>query len=67
LDHAIAFCLNWFLPRANIVLAQLRADNLYPTLGAPSFSQLGGEVPDGYDLELSHTNTSGVIYTPPTE
>jgi len=60
--NAIAFCLNWFVPRGNIVLAQLRTDNLFPSVAAPAFSQLGGQVPDGYNLELSHTNASGVIY-----
>jgi hypothetical protein len=60
--NAIAFCLNWLVPRGNIVLAQLRTDNLFPAIGAPAFSQFGGTVPDGYNLELSHTNAGGVIY-----
>ncbi len=60
--NAIAFCLNWFVPRGGIVLAQLRADNLFPSVSAPNFSQLGGTVPDGYPLTLEHTNTAGVIY-----
>ena len=60
--NAIAFCLNWFTNRAGIVLGQLRTDNLFPAVGAPSFSQLGGSVPDGYLLELSQTNAGGVIY-----
>lgn len=60
--NAIAFCLNWFTNRASIVLGQLRIDNLFPAVGAPSFSQLGGSVPDGYLLELSQTNAGGVIY-----
>jgi hypothetical protein len=52
---------NWFPPRANIVLAQLRADALFSSIGAPAFGQLGGTVPEGYELEMAHTNTSGVI------
>jgi hypothetical protein len=60
--NALAFCLNWLTNRGNIVLAQLRTDNLFPALSAPSFSQLGGSVPDGYLLELSQTNAGGVIY-----
>jgi len=60
--NALAFCLNWLVPRGNTVLTQLRNDNLVSSLGAPAFSQFGGTVPDGYNLELSHTNASGVIY-----
>jgi hypothetical protein len=52
----------WFPPRANIVLAQLRADSLFPSNAAPLFSQFGGAVPAGYNLEMSHTNTTGVLY-----
>jgi len=60
--NAIAFCLNWLVPRGNIVLAQLRADQLFPTNSAPNFSQNGGAVPGGYALTLTQTNGSGVIY-----
>lgn len=52
----------WFPPRANIVLQQLRIDGLYPSNGAPNFSQTGGAVPNGYSLVLTHTNNSGVVY-----
>src|SRR4030095_4498375 len=55
--------MNNYLPnRSGVVLQQLRNRGLYPATRAPLFSQLGGEVPDGYSLELSHTNSSGVIY-----
>ncbi len=63
--NAIAFCLNWFPPRAALVLGQLRAfsyGSLFPAVAAPGFSQLGGTVPDGYPLVLDHTNTAGVLY-----
>jgi hypothetical protein len=60
--NAIQQVLNWFVPRANLVLTQLRTDNLFPSVSAPNFSQLGGTVPDGYPLTLDHTNTAGVIY-----
>lgn len=63
--NAIAFCLNWFPPRAALVLGQLRAysyGSLFPTVAAPSFSQLGGTVPDGYPLVLNHTNAAGTLY-----
>lgn len=52
----------WFPPRAGIVLQQLRLDQLFPSNSAPNFSQNGGEVPGGYSLTMSHTNSSGVIY-----
>jgi hypothetical protein len=55
--------LGTYLPqRSAVVLQQFRSAGLYPNLGAPVFSQLGGSVPDGYPLELSHTNAGGVIY-----
>ena len=52
----------WFPPRAGIVLQQLRLDQLFPSNSAPIFSQNGGAVPAGYNLTLSQTNSSGVIY-----
>jgi hypothetical protein len=58
--HSVAN--TWFPPRAAIVLQQLRVDGLYPSNGAPSFSQNGGAVPNGYSLVLTHTNGSGVVY-----
>ncbi|HXJ75214.1 MAG TPA: lamin tail domain-containing protein, partial [Candidatus Dormibacteraeota bacterium] len=52
----------WFPPRANLVLAQLRTDGLFSSAGAPQFSQAGGAVPAGFNLEMAHTNLTGVIY-----
>lgn len=43
-------------------IARFRAGNLYPNLGAPQFSQFGGNVPAGFALAMTHTNASGVIY-----
>jgi hypothetical protein len=61
--NAVSRVMNNYLPnRSPIVLQQLRNRGLYPAVGAPVLSQMGGEVPDGYPLELSHTNVSGVIY-----
>lgn len=60
--NAITFATNWIQPRTGILLAQLRADDLFPATGAPMFSQFGGEVPPGFQLELQHTNTSGAIF-----
>jgi hypothetical protein len=53
---------NWFPPRAGIVLQQLRLDRLYPSNGAPVFSQHGGEITNGFPLTISHTNLTGTIY-----
>jgi hypothetical protein len=61
--NAVSGIMNNYLPnRSAIVLQQLRNRGLYPAIGAAVLSQWGGEVPDGYPLVLSHTNTSGVIY-----
>ncbi len=43
-------------------LARFRAANLYPSLGAPEFSQFGGAVPNGFALVITHTNATGAIY-----
>ncbi len=60
---AVTRMMTNYLPnRSGIVLQQLRNRRLFPNLAAPTFSQPGGEVPDGYALELSHTNAGGVIY-----
>ena len=51
----------YFLQRPGIVLQQFRSLSLFPSLGAPVFSQPGGAVPEGYLLSLSHTNAAGAI------
>jgi hypothetical protein len=61
-DRITFILTNWFPPRADIVLAQLRADQLFPSNSAPNFSTNGGPVPAGYSLTLTQTNGSGVIY-----
>ncbi|HNQ73390.1 MAG TPA: lamin tail domain-containing protein [Verrucomicrobiota bacterium] len=53
---------NYFRARVPIVLNQLRAKNLFPTLGAPQMNQFGGNIPAGFPLTLSHTNPAGTIY-----
>ena len=60
--NAITFATNWIQPRTGIVLAQLRADDLFPATGSPVFSQFGGQLPAGFQLELQHTNSSGAIF-----
>lgn len=53
---------SYLVQRSDVVLGQFRASGLYPSVSAPSFSQLGGTVPDGFPLVLEHTNGAGVIY-----
>ena len=53
---------NWFPTRTAILLGQLRQDNLFPLTVAPEFSQRGGQVPAGFQLEIIHTNGSGAIF-----
>jgi hypothetical protein len=60
--NAIQFVLNWFPLRANIVLNQLIADNLFSTLNAPTFSSYGGFVSPGAQLTITQTNPAGTIY-----
>ena len=43
-------------------LDRLRAAGLYPTTGAPEFSQFGGAVSNGFTLAITQTNVTGVIY-----
>lgn len=43
-------------------IARFRTGNLYPNVSAPEFSQFGGRVAAGFELTLTHTNTTGTIY-----
>ncbi|MGJ8695484.1 MAG: lamin tail domain-containing protein [Verrucomicrobiaceae bacterium] len=47
--------------RSDIVLSQLRNENLYPDTDAPDFSQYGGVVAVGYELEITGPGT--IYYT----
>jgi hypothetical protein len=54
---------NWFpnvMPQRTIERLQLAG--LYPTTGAPEFSQFGGAVSNGFALAIAHANVSGLIY-----
>ena len=53
---------NWISSWFPVSLAQFRAAGLYPALNAPNFNQFGGSVPAGFNLTLSNTNTSGVVF-----
>jgi hypothetical protein len=43
-------------------IARLQTAGLYPTTGAPEFSQFGGAVSNGFALALTHSNGAGLIY-----
>ncbi len=50
-----------FIPqRTGIVLNQLKAQSLYPSVTAPSFNQFGGNVASGFQLAI--TAPAGTIY-----
>src|SRR5205823_4787305 len=56
--------LNSFLPtRSGVVINQLKAKGLFPTVAAPAFSQLGGNVAAGYSLTLSAPVGTTIYYT----
>jgi CotH kinase protein/Chitobiase/beta-hexosaminidase C-terminal domain/Lamin Tail Domain/Fn3 associated len=60
-QNEINWIVNTYFPsRGTTVLNQLRADGLYTTFAAPSFSQFGGTVPNNYPLSIS--GTGGTIY-----
>ncbi len=52
----------YFPSRTDVLLGQLREDGLYPEIGAPDFSQHGGEVVPGFLLTMSHENLQGTIF-----
>lgn len=51
---------NYLPQRSGIVLNQLKAKNLYPNVVAPSFSQHGGNITNGFDVTI--TAPAGTIY-----
>jgi hypothetical protein len=44
---------SYFPQRTGILLGQLKQAGLYPSLEAPEFSQHGGKIPEGFELEMS--------------
>ena len=61
--NAVANVVNNFFPnRTAVVLSQLRSRGWFPNLNAPNFSQFGGVVAYGYNLSITHSNTTGAIY-----
>jgi hypothetical protein len=54
---------NWYPNVMNQrAMARLQAAGLYPTIGAPEFSQFGGAVSNGFALDITHTNSTGLVY-----
>jgi len=55
------YVLDTYMPqRPAVVLQQLRAAGLYPSVVAPEFNRHGGEVPSGFPLSM--TTTQGAVY-----
>jgi hypothetical protein len=65
-DHYLpdqAYILGTYLPqRTHIVLAQFRAQNLYPALDAPYYGQSQAVVSPGHALSIHNPNNTGQIY-----
>ncbi len=61
---AVNRVMNTYLPsRGNIVLAQLRAANLFPALAAPVMTPFGGTVEPGASLVLANPGAGAVVFT----
>lgn len=56
---------NYFPQRGAVVLNQLRGDNLWPTVVAPTFSKFGGTVASGFALNITRpaTPAATIYYT----
>jgi len=53
---------NYFPLRSANVLNQYKAIGLFPSVSAPGFNQLGGNVPAGFALTMINPNAGGKIY-----
>ncbi len=53
---------NWLTNRGAPYFTQLQGQNLWPDTLAPDFVTPGGEVPPGFQVAISHSNTTGTIY-----
>ena len=56
--------LNYHSPRAGVVLNQLRADGLYPSIDAPSISPFGGYHDSGVEAVISGPPSGTLYYMP---
>jgi len=53
---------DWIPQRRQYVFQQFKNEGLWPDTSAPYFNQHGGAVTSGFQVAISHTNSSGVIY-----
>jgi hypothetical protein len=54
---------NNYIPQSHPqTITRFTADGLFPGVGAPQFSQFGGEVPDGFNLTMSTTSGGATIW-----
>lgn len=56
--------LSYFSPRNGVVLNQLRADGLYPSIDAPNVIPRGGDQPLGTELVITGSSGSQFYYMP---
>jgi hypothetical protein len=56
--------LSYLTPRNQVVLNQLRADNLYPNLDAPVLVPFGGHQPDGVEISIQGPVGATLCYMP---
>ena len=53
---------DWISRRRDALFSQLASEDLWPSILAPVFNQLGGEVPPGFQAELANPNPAGTVY-----
>ena len=55
---------DYFPFRTEVLVGQLKKHQLYPNIKAPVFSQFGGNVESGFNLQIDNANNRGsIIYT----
>src|SRR5690606_12635205 len=60
---SIAEVYNDYIPQSRtLTISRFQADSLYPTIGAPTFSQFGGVIAAGFALNMSATSGGATIY-----
>ena len=52
----------WRDARRDIIFEDFREAGLWPATRAPAFSSAGGDVTNGFEVTITHTNGSGTIY-----
>jgi len=53
---------DWIPQRRPYVFQQFKNEGFWPDTSAPFFNQQGGTVTSGFEVSISHTNSSGTIY-----